>query len=358
MGLRSLPTKGPVPEIHRRGMKRDEEIELRLRQGLSLLDMETVFQRTADFIAREAARIMGKHEAKKVLGRNKKGKWSQQEISHLTTLRERGLSHTKLAFYLRRTKENVRKTLLELQPTLAAPNIIQGPRELPPGMQQALFEARLEAIWQALLASPMAESWTEMLELTKHDWLPTISEHILDPVKKALGGLDPPTWDDIKSLPLIHTNDAGVYARLATTGHDFHRKNERYIYVGSASKYRGGLSLRIAEHTATKPEKQSRIQRDVKAKKLRSSFVTLMVLKLDCSDPEAILQVRRTVILAEAILTVWLGALQDPKLDLSRECPWDSEILQWTGWSSHNPLDDDLTLPVNYNVQGEDESEC
>jgi len=45
-------------------------------------------------------------------------------------------------------------------------------------------------------------------------------------------------------------------------------------------------------------------------------FVTLMVMKMESSDKEAVLDVRRTVTLAEATLTVWLGALQSPTHDL------------------------------------------
>ena len=63
-----------------------------------------------------------------------------------------------------------------------------------------------------------------------------------------------------------------------------------------------------------------------------------MVMKMDSPEKEGVLDVRRTVILAEAILTVWLGALPSRLHGLQSLCPWDSQTLQYTGWPSQNPL--------------------
>jgi hypothetical protein len=348
-----------VPDTLVPGGKRDEEIELRLRQGLSFIDMETIFQRTAVFIAREAERIVGKSEVQKLLKQKKMGEWSRYETQQLMVLRERGLSLTKLATWLRRTTRSIQKQLQELQPTLVALDVIQGPQGLPSGLRESLFDTRLKAIWQALLASDMVQTWRETLLRSDIDWLSLISGSIPEHVKKALGGLGPPTWEKLESLPLIDTNDAGVYARLATSRHDFHMASDRYLYIGSATRYSGGLKRRIADHTRERKTKhEPRLQHDIRTKTLKDSFVTLMVVRMNHPDAEAVLEVRRTVILAEAILTVWLGALESPPHDLRSACPWDLETLQWTGWSSHNPLKDDVVLPGKHNIPKSGDFEC
>lgn len=124
---------------------------------------------------------------------------------------------------------------------------------------------------------------------------------IPEDVKKALGGLRPPTWDELESLPLVDTNDAGVYARLVTSRHQFQMVTDRYLYVGSASKYGHGLNGRIAQHTRkTKRKHESRLQYDIRTKGLKGAgrFVTLMVMKMDSPEKEVVLNVRRTVTLA------------------------------------------------------------
>ncbi|KAF1926327.1 uncharacterized protein M421DRAFT_6956 [Didymella exigua CBS 183.55] len=197
----------------------------------------------------------------------------------------------------------------------------------------------------------MTQAWREALqEKSANEWLSSISLGIPEDVKKALGGLRPPTWDELGSLPLIDTNNAGVYARLVMSRHKVQMVSDRYLYVGSASRYGGGLNLRIAEHTKKiKRKYESRLQYDIRTKALKASgrFITLMVMKTDSSQKEVVLDVRRTVTLAEAILTVWLSALQAPAHGLQCVCPWDPALLQYTGWSSHNPLLNDIVLPIS-----------
>lgn len=113
------------------------------------------------------------------------------------------------------------------------------------------------------------------------------------------------------------------------------------MYIGSPSRYEFGLSGRIAEHTQKRRRlHQSRLQREIKDNDLKGGdrFITLMTMKLDSPRKEPVLDIRRTVTLTEAILTVWLGALETPPHDLERLCPWETELLAYTGWSSHNPL--------------------
>lgn len=147
---------------------------------------------------------------------------------------------------------------------------------------------------------------------------------------------------------MVDSNDAGVYARLVESRFEIQAADDRHLYIGSASKYGFGLSGRIAEHTRrTRPIHQSRLQREIKNNDLKGGdcFITLMTMKLNNPKKEAVLDVRRTVALTEAILTVWLGAIKSPSRDLERLYPWETEFLAYSGLSSHNPLLVDIVEP-------------
>ncbi|KAH7108862.1 hypothetical protein B0J11DRAFT_513074 [Dendryphion nanum] len=180
----------------------------------------------------------------------------------------------------------------------------------------------------------MTQTWREALqERSAEEWLSSISMGVPKDVKRVLGRLQPPTWEELRNLPLVDTNDAGVYAWLVTSKHELQMRFDRYLYVGSASRYGGELNRRIAEHTTKRKRRsESRVQRDIRTKVLKGPdrFITLMVMEIDSSDRYVVLGVRRTVTLAEAIFTVWLGALQSPAHDLKTLCSSDLETLNYT----------------------------
>lgn len=342
-------SKSPVPAILLPGRARDEEIELRLRQGQSFLDLASSLGRTPSFITREAKRLLGEYELKTLMKPKKRGQWSNDEIQYLISLRQEGLSLQKITMWLRRTKSSVEKQLRELGSTIFEPTAVEGPQEMPPGFQESLFNARLVEIWQGLLKSEMTEKWREALqEKSAEEWLSAISAGIPENIKKILGGLRPPTWEELEGLPWTDTDDAGVYARLVSSRYEIQTASDRYLYVGSASRYGGGLNRRISEHTERRRRSyESRLQRDIRKKDLKGNdrFVTLMAMKMNSPMNEDVRDVRLTVTLAEAILTLWLGALQSPLPHLQNLCQWDPQILEYTGWSSHNPLTMDVVEP-------------
>ena len=90
-------SNAPVPRFPLAGKARDEEIELRLRQGQSFLDIELFLQKSSMFIARDAGRILGKDEVKRLLKINKRGRWSNVEIKRLMTLQEQRVPITEIA---------------------------------------------------------------------------------------------------------------------------------------------------------------------------------------------------------------------------------------------------------------------
>lgn len=196
----------------------------------------------------------------------------------------------------------------------------------------------------------MTPTWREALsKKTVEEWLSPISQGIPERVKRILGGLQPPTYEELESLPAVNSTDAGVYARLVKARYELQMASDRYLYVGSASRYGRGLNGRVAEHVEKRRRhRASRLQRDIKKKDLDGPgrFVTLMTMKMNSPDQEDVLAVRRTVTLAEAILTLWLGALQSPSPHLQNLCGWDPQIMDCTPWSSHNPLTMDVVEPT------------
>ncbi|KAL9002999.1 MAG: hypothetical protein Q9188_004099 [Gyalolechia gomerana] len=341
--------KNSIPAILLPGKEREEEIELRLQQGQSFLDLASTLQRSRIFICREAKRLLGEHKLKTLMKQNKKGQWSEIEMQYLTLLRQQRLSLREITMWLRRTKPSVEKKLRELGTTIFEPTAVEGPQQMPLGLQESLFNTRLVDVWQGLLQSDMTEKWRKALQgKSTEDWLSTISAGIPGNVKKLLGGLRPPTWGELEALLSTDTDDAGVYARLVSSRYEIQTVSDRYLYVGSASRYGGGLNMRISEHTVRrKRSDESRLQRDIRKKDLKGNdrFITLMVMKMNSPKKENVLEVRLTVTLAEAILTMWLGALKSSSLQLQNLCPWDPQTLEYTGWSSHNPLTVDVVEP-------------
>jgi hypothetical protein len=71
-----------------------------------------------------------------------------------------------------------------------------------------------------------------------------------------------------------------------------------------------------------------------------------MTMKTNTLEPEDILNMRRTVTLAEAILTICLGALHSPCSHLQSQRPCRPYTLDCTPWSSHNRLTLDVVEPT------------
>ena len=343
--------KAPVPARRAPGGARDEELKRGLRQGQSFVDLASCFNLTAEFIFREAKRVFEQEELKKLVTRRKKEQYSDDETQWLILRRKRGLPLTKVARLLRRTKPRVEETLRQLGNMIFESTVVEDPQEMPPGLRQSLFSTRLVNVWLALLKSDMTPTWRDALsEKSSERWLSTISQGIPEDVKRILGGLQPPTYDDLECLSSVDSTDAGVYARLTTSRYELQAANDRYVYVGSASKYDSGLNGRVYEHIRERSrDDETRLHRNIRTRALITPgrSITLMTMRMDSPENVDVLDVRRTVTLAEAILTVWLGALKLPCFDLRDSYPWDPQTLDYTGWSSHNPLTVDVVEP-NY----------
>ena len=98
----------------------------------------------------------------------------------------------------------------------------------------------------------MTLTWREALsKQSAEEWLLTISQGIPEGFERILGGLQPPTHEEIESLPSSDSADAGVYARLVKSRHELQIAIDRYLYVGSASRYGSGLNGRVSRENFT-----------------------------------------------------------------------------------------------------------
>jgi hypothetical protein len=80
-------------------------------------------------------------------------------------------------------------------------------------------------------------------------------------------------------------------------------------------------------------------------RKRNRRYVLLMVIEMNSSGEDAVLDLRRTVTLAKVILAVWLGAFQSPSVELRNLCPWDPQTRDYTGISQHNALQKNVRSP-------------
>ena len=339
---------------------RDEEINVQLQQGASIVEIAKAFEDDPESIARAQRRILNRTssleriELKESQQLIRSGPWSEDEIKSLFDLRRQGHALSTISSWLRRAIRSVEKNLTEIE----VPATLVTSEEFPPfPREERLFNARLNDILRGLCQHPMTSKRRDYISSKPlEEWAFIISNGIPDRVKIVLGGLTAPTYEELLVLPAVCTKDAGVYAELGHKNSDS-GPVKCGIYVGSASKFGLGLFHRISDHAYLmrhgsktkryKPAKRNNIGKS-------REFVTLMTAKFATSKD--VLEVRRKVVLAEAVLTIWLGALN---LSRGENCrlgwlsPWSNHRLDYTGQSSHNPLTIDVVEPRNENVEDE-----
>lgn len=87
---------------------------------------------------------------------------------------------------------------------------------------------------------------------------------------------------------------------------------DRFVYVGSASRFGLGLDARISDHINASYRARPRntgLLDFIRLNELRYSrnFITLMTAEIATS--KSVLEVRQRVVPAEGVMTVWLRAL-------------------------------------------------
>lgn len=208
--------------------------------------------------------------------------------------------------------------------------------------EEAIFYMRLSKIWEGLMTFPMTADWNDIISgLASEKWLSLVAEGIPTNVKSMLASSQPPTLARLKLLAWADTTDAGVFAWLSAPNEKSVMKKTGSVYIGSASKYPGGLRLRRRRMLlrSSKPQDEA-LKHKIKRLDLdpEGVFITLFMVPFRDGPDGDVLNVRAVVILARAVLMIWLGAVDEGLKPVIRDlAPWGLDN-QYAGLAGDNPL--------------------
>ncbi|GAB7337617.1 hypothetical protein MBLNU457_g2915t1 [Dothideomycetes sp. NU457] len=208
-------------------------------------------------------------------------------------------------------------------------------------------EARLEHILQGLSQTHKTDLWKTIFEGTSRtEWARQILALIPAPLGRLLAASSPPNPAELKCIEWKDTNCMGVYAWILTRRVSNPIYLDDYLYIGSATNYRSGLSGRKEQHLQ-KYGSVCRVMKQIVRSGLsrKGHFVTLVSLD-NSVEPETVLEARCLMIMIETVLTIWLGALtprkgqddQRERLKIRELCPWTLEQVKFIGSCSHVAL--------------------
>ncbi|RYP29501.1 hypothetical protein DL767_006691 [Monosporascus sp. MG133] len=354
--------KGKGPEKSRLLTAEEaEQTRAFLRQGCQVWEIALSIQRSEPAVR---AALERDQDLAGQLTEKKKGKWSDLEIKYLLELlgRCRVPCRKVMARLLGRDASSVgrqiNKMVAERRPTeqqrlpLVPPDGDLSERE------QKVLEARMKDIVDGLISMDKTEEWEHVLaEKPSAEWAAHILALIPTPVKHILAASAPPTASTLKAMEWQDTSRMGVYAWVLKPKLNNPLQMGDFVYVGSATKWGSGLSGRKSQHQRRKG-RENKIPRLIRTNHLnrKGPFLTLLSMQLESPEPGEVLKARQLIILAEAVLTVWLGALgevnrdsygeEQKRLRLRHLCPWDLDEISYRGACSHNPLDVDVHSPT------------
>lgn len=175
-----------------------------------------------------------------------KGPWTEQQVEILEKMREDRKHPSSIAHRLGRDEVSVRVKIRKLSKYFQTSNrtpLHEEPQALPPDLENSIFRSRLEMIWEALMTLPMTEEWEEALSNSQPgSWLSMTEEHTPSKVRSILALHQPPNIARLESTEWSQTTAAGVYGWiLKPMVSQCSFDNECYLWIGSASKYGGGL---------------------------------------------------------------------------------------------------------------------
>lgn len=294
----------------------------------------------------------------------KRGRWSRKEkaflSSKLSTCQD--ADEREIALQMSRTAEGVSRQIRKLKVAEMDPN----PKlfrcisdEKLTETEKKTLKFRIDRILKGFMVSRMTKTWRHFLEQKPiKRWRKEILALISPSIGRILAASSPPTIADMKACKWEYTNALGVYAWFLPRKHSETFVHRYYIYVGSATRYGWGLSGRKSEHLGAKRSFRSLplYLQDQSLAIQGSHFVALISKDLDSNDPAEIVETRRLLVLAEAVLTAWFGALRPtPKNSRERSLfrsviPWAVEDTPYIGLCSHNPLLRDIRYPRGYST--------
>ncbi|KAF2110569.1 hypothetical protein BDV96DRAFT_650684 [Lophiotrema nucula] len=211
--------------------------------------------------------------------------------------------------------------------------------------EHAVLEERFYRILQELREGNITNSWKCVLtSISTRDWAAKLLPLIPIRVKHMLASPRQPTVSELKALEWKDTSSMGVYFWILQKLHN-PMSEESHIYVGSATKYGWELAGRQLQHERHEagPKLPRRVY-NLKTRKRRNwtgNFHTLPVVDRISDESQEVMQIRRLVIVAEVILTTWLGGFwvdRGEQQRLHSLCPWHPITGNYCGLCSHSPL--------------------
>jgi hypothetical protein len=152
------------------------------------------------------------------------------------------------------------------------------------------------------------------------------------------------TPTDINKLPCSNKTDGGVFVRcIKAIGEQESTNKTTYVYVGSASYCRGGLSFRkrnmLAQLSVTHDELLK-----LKTKNLgldpKGDFRELFKVPFRSDFAHDVVDVRALVILTRLVFMIWLGAVDEGLMPKAKDfVPWGLENIRYFGLARDNPLE-------------------
>jgi hypothetical protein len=189
--------------------------------------------------------------------------------------------------------------------------------------------------------------WEDIIRERSDVWFPRISSHIPVDIKRILISPHPPTPATLKSLTWSNATNAGVFIWWTeVSGEQESGEKTVYVYVGSASKYPGGLRFRkrymLSRSAGPHDEALKRKIKDLGLSPKRQ-FGELFVVPFKNSLEGGVLEVRALSILARLLLMIWLGAVGgELKSRTKHLVPWKPGKIQYIGLATDNPLLTDI----------------
>lgn len=209
---------------------------------------------------------------------------------------------------------------------------------------------RALSIIRGLEGHGMKQCWRDRLPRSPEDreeFVSRFTAHLVPEARRILSSNRPPVPQELRLLPSADTRDAGVYALFVVLEAPGGPRSP-YLYVGSATKFNHGLRGRCADHAASLEKDGSRLKF---MKSLRDSRGYRPVGPLSFAGALLSAEMtkdsipRRFVVLSEAILTIWLGALSSTSdrkpghgSGLRSLAPWQLSTMPYLAGCSHNPL--------------------
>jgi hypothetical protein len=240
------------------------------------------------------------------------------------------------------------------------------PTTLSPSLQR--FETRLRDIISKIQNTPeaisrMTEVWNMDLTSKSTDQFAfEISERTLGDAKHLLGGINPPTVEQLQTLTAITDEDCwrhpGDYLCLALG----HENDSTAAYVGESVKAGVGIGGRTREHgdpiyreSERRGLKDKYFYRILDNKTTPRNFARFALLKdrYASDQPADQIELRIRVALAEQVFMSWLGtydtrAINNPHKFFVNLCPWKLEDVghQYFGANQDSPVRQNIVRPT------------